>query len=66
VRAVTIVSNAFLELATAQARMRGVDELPVVVVTHPVGGLLPDELVIRVLEASGAIERSFAKDRDEH
>ena len=61
VHAVTILSDAFRELGTAQARMRGMTELPIVVVTHPVGGLLPHELVGRVAEASETLQRTFSQ-----
>jgi hypothetical protein len=45
-----VVTDAFLPLAVAQAHVRQ-QELQMVVVTHPVGGLHPDELTTRVSEA---------------
>jgi hypothetical protein len=47
-----VVTNAFLPLAVAQATVRG-QELEMIVVAHPVGGLQPDELATRVTEAVG-------------
>jgi hypothetical protein len=48
---VTIVTDAFLPLAAAQARVRKRGDLPFVVVSHPVGGLRMHELASRVAEA---------------
>jgi hypothetical protein len=48
---VTIVTDAFLPLAAAQARARNRRDLPFVVVSHPVGGLRMNELASRVAEA---------------
>jgi len=48
---VTIVTDAFRPLAAAQARSRGHAGLALMVVSHPVGGLRPPELVGRTAEA---------------
>lgn len=47
----TIVTTAFLALATAQARLRNHKDLSFVVVTHPVGGLGASQLADRISEA---------------
>jgi hypothetical protein len=52
---VMVVTDAFLPLALAQVTVRG-QELEMIVVTHPVGGLQPDELANRVTEAVGQLE----------
>jgi hypothetical protein len=51
VHTVTIVTDAFFALATAQARTRGRSDLAFVVIAHPVGGLRPDELAERIAHA---------------
>lgn len=51
VAAVTIVTDTFRPLALAQARSRGHAGLALIVVSHPVGGLRPDELAGRAAEA---------------
>jgi hypothetical protein len=48
---VTIVTDVFRPLAVAQARSRGNADLPLLVVSHPVGGLRPFELTARIAEA---------------
>jgi hypothetical protein len=53
-----VVTNAFLPLAVAQARGQ---ELDVIVVAHPVGGLQPDELATRVTEAVGQLRDGTTK-----
>jgi hypothetical protein len=58
VATVMVVTNAFLPLAVAQARGQ---ELDVIVVTHPVGGLQPDELATRVTEAVGQLRGGTTK-----
>ena len=50
-RTVTFVTDAFAPLAVAQARMRGQNDLPMLIVSHPLGGLLPDELALRIDQA---------------
>ncbi len=55
-RTVTVVTDAFLPLALAQARARG-DTLRLVVVSHPVGGLRPDELATRVTQVIEQLKR---------
>ncbi len=59
VHTVTVVTDAFLPLAVAQAHARG-GALRLVVVSHPVGGLRPDELKTRVAQVVGAIQRGNA------
>lgn len=51
VRTVIIVTDVFRPLAVAQARSRGHADLPLLVVSHPVGGLRPSELTARIAEA---------------
>ena len=51
---VLVVTDAFLPLAVAQAAVRR-QEVEMIVVTHPVGGLEPDELATRVTEAVGQL-----------
>jgi hypothetical protein len=50
-----VVTDAFVPLAVAQATVREQD-LHMIVVTHPVGGLHPDELATRVTEATGQLK----------
>jgi hypothetical protein len=60
---VTIVTDAFRSLATAQAQARGRADLALVVVSHPVGGLQPDELELRITEAVGQLGDRRGSDR---
>jgi hypothetical protein len=55
VRTITVVTDAFLPLAVAQAQARG-GELRMVAVSHPVGGLRPEELATRVAQVVGALQ----------
>jgi hypothetical protein len=59
VRTVTVVTDAFLPLAVAQAQARG-GQLHMVAVSHPVGGLRPDELATRVAQVVGELRREQA------
>ena len=51
VTAVLICSATFLPLARAQRAAAGVPELPLVVITHPLGGIPDSEVDLRVGEA---------------
>jgi hypothetical protein len=55
-----VVTNAFLPLAVAQANARR-QELEMVVVAHPVGGLQTEELATRVTEAVGQLKDGTTK-----
>lgn len=49
-----VATTAFEKLARRHAGYRGLPEPRMIVVDHPLGGLLPDEVVRR---AAGATER---------
>jgi len=50
------VTDAFLPLAVAQAQARG-GKLHMVAVSHPVGGLRPEELASRVAQVVGELQQ---------
>jgi hypothetical protein len=41
---VVVGTDEFIELAHLEARNRGVPDLPIAVVKHPLGGIKPDEV----------------------
>jgi hypothetical protein len=51
---VTICSNRFEFLARATAKAMGISDLPLVVVSHPIGGISPEEVM---LKADGIIDK---------
>ena len=57
VRTVTIVTDEFVSLAAAQARVRRRSDLAVLVIAHPVGGLRSTELDARVDEVCRTLGR---------
>jgi len=44
VAAAVVCSDAFVPLATAQARVFGAPDLPLIVIPHPLGGLGPEDV----------------------
>lgn len=58
-RTVTVVTDAFLPLAVAQAQARRT-ALRMVAVSHPVGGLRPEELASRVGQVVGELQGAYA------
>lgn len=48
---VVICSTPFRTLATGQARVNGVPDLPLVLIDHPLGGLAEDQVLLRVEQA---------------
>jgi hypothetical protein len=52
VPAVVICSDSFLALGRGQARNLGDPDLPIAVITHPLGGLGADEVRARAAEAA--------------
>jgi len=51
-----------VELARLEARNRGLADLPLVLVPHPLGGIGKDEVLKKVDSAAELVARALAKD----
>ena len=52
-----VCSEAFVKLARNQAKALGVPELPLIVISHPVGGISLAEVHSRVAQAFPQLEK---------
>lgn len=53
--AAVIITTAFQTLAEHERATKGVPGLPLLVVDHPLGGVLPDEVARRAAQAGQAL-----------
>jgi hypothetical protein len=56
---VTLITTAFETLARYQARAMGYPNLRMVVITHPLGGISPDQILAKAKGAAGAVADLF-------
>ena len=61
---VTIVSDLFLDLAKSIASARGLPELKLAIIPHPLGGLPPEEVRAKAAKAINAIIGSLTLSGD--
>ena len=59
---VVIGTDEFVELARLESRNRGLAELPLVLVPHPLGGIGKEEVLKKVDLAAELVARALAKD----
>jgi hypothetical protein len=59
---VVIGTDEFVELARLESRNRGLVDLPLVLVPHPLGGIGTDEVLKKVDPAAELVARALAKD----
>ena len=57
-----IGTDEFVELARLESRNRGLTDLPLVLVPHPLGGIGKDEVLKKVNPAAELVARALAKD----
>ena len=60
---VVIGTDEFIELARLESRNRGVPELPVVTVPHPLGGIEVAEVLKKVEDAVGPVVAALSRPR---
>ncbi len=59
---VVIGTDEFADLARLESRNRGLADLPLAVVSHPLGGIGEDEVLRKVDGAADLVARALAKD----
>ena len=57
-----IGTDEFVELARLESRNRGLPDLPLALVPHPLGGIGEEEMLRKVDGAVEAVARAIAKD----